>query len=102
MEKLLPTWVNNGVNAMFPIEVGVWGDQFADARKKFGNDVIGIGGMDKTVFRQDRAAVDKELERLRSLASLGGFLPCPDHRLMPGSDFELVKYYADKIKEIRI
>ena len=102
VEKLLPTWVNNGVNAMFPIEVGVWGDQFADARKKFGNDVIGIGGMDKTVFRQDRAAVDKELERLRALASLGGFLPCPDHRLMPGSDFELVKYYADKIKEIRI
>ena len=27
VEKLLPTWVNNGVNTMFPIEIGVWGDQ---------------------------------------------------------------------------
>jgi hypothetical protein len=58
--------------------------------------------MDKTAFRKDRAAVDAELERLTRLVSLGGFIPCPDHRLMPGSDFELVKYYAEKIKEIKI
>jgi hypothetical protein len=87
---------------MFPIEIGVWGDQFEAAREKFGNRVLGVGGMDKTVFRKDRAAVDAELERLTRLVSLGGFIPCPDHRLMPGSDFELVKYYAEKIKEIKI
>jgi uroporphyrinogen decarboxylase len=101
-DKLLPTWIENDVNVMFPIEIGVWGDQFEAAREKFGNRVLGVGGMDKTVFRKDRAAVDAELERLTRLVSLGGFIPCPDHRLMPGSDFELVKYYAEKIKEIKI
>ncbi len=101
-EKLLPTWVENGVNTMFPIEVGVWGDQFEPARKKFGNAVLGVGGMDKTALRRDRAAVDAEIERMKRLASLGGFIPCPDHRLMPGTKFELVQYYAEKIKEIRI
>ena len=45
-EKLLPTWVENGVNTMFPIEIGVWGDQFEPARKKFGQRVLGVGGMD--------------------------------------------------------
>ncbi len=99
-EKLLPTWYENGVNTMFPIEVGTWGDQFEPARKKFGNGMLGVGGMDKTALRKDKAAVDKELERMRHLASLGGFLPCPDHRLMPGTKFELVQYYADEIKKI--
>lgn len=100
--QLLPTWVENGVNVMFPIEVGVWGDQFEAARNRFGNRVLGVGGMDKTVFRRDRAAVDAELERVKRLVSLGGFIPCPDHRLMPGSRFELVQYYAEEIKKISL
>jgi uroporphyrinogen decarboxylase len=87
---------------MFPIEIGVWGDQFENARNKYGKGMLGVGGMDKTAFRKDRKAVDAEIERMKRLASLGGFIPCPDHRLMPGSDFELVKYYAEKIKEIKI
>lgn len=101
-EKVLPTWVENGVNTMFPIEIGVWGDQFESARNKFGKEVLGVGGMDKTAFRKDKAAVDAEIERMTRLAHLGGFIPCPDHRIMPGSKFELVQYYAEEIKKIKI
>ena len=101
-EKLLPIWFENGVNTMFPIEIGTWGDQFEAARNKYGKGMLGVGGMDKTVLRIDKAAVDRELERLRRLSAMGGFLPCPDHRLMPGTKFELVQYYAEKIKEIRL
>ena len=101
-EKLLPVWFENGVNTMFPIEIGVWGDQFEAARRKFGKEMRGVGGMDKTVLRQDKAAVDRELERMNRMVSLGGFLPCPDHRLMPGTKFELVQYYAEEIKKIRL
>ena len=101
-EQLLPVWFENGVNTMFPIEVGTWGDQFEPARKKFGPGMLGVGAMDKTVLREDKAAVDRELEKMRRLASLGGFIPCPDHRLMPGTKFELVQYYAEEIKKIRL
>ncbi len=100
VEKLLPVWVENGVNVMFPIEVGTWGDQFEKARKKYGEKVLGVGGMDKTVLRLDKAAVDREIEKMRRLTSLGGFIPCPDHRLMPGTKFELVQYYCEEIKKI--
>ena len=100
-DQLLSTWVENGVNTMFPIEVGVWGDQFAPAREKYGKSVLGVGGMDKTALRIDKDAVDRELERMQKLVALGGFIPCPDHRLMPGTKFELVQYYAEEIKKIK-
>ena len=101
-EQLLPVWFENGVNTMFPIEIGVWGDQFAPAREKFGKGMLGVGGMDKTALRKDKSAVDAELERMQRLAAMGGFIPCPDHRLMPGSKFELVQYYAEEIKKIKL
>ena len=101
-EKLLETWLESGVNIMFPIEVGTWGDQFEVARRKYGERILGVGGMDKTCLRLDRAAVDRELDRMKRLVSLGGFLPCPDHRLMPGSKFELVQYYAEEVKKIQL
>ena len=82
--RLVPAWFENGVNVMFPLEVGVWGDQFAAFRETYGPRLKGVGGFDKTCLRKDRAAVDAELERMKALVSLGGFLPCPDHRLMPG------------------
>lgn len=102
VEKLIPTWIENDVNVLFPIEIGIWGDQFEPARKKYGEKILGVGGMDKTAFRKDRAAVDAEIERMKRLFALGGFIPCPDHRLMPGSKFELVQYYADQIKNIKV
>jgi len=101
-DKLLPIWFETGVNTMFPIEVGVWGDQFAPAREKFGKEMRGVGGMDKTALREDKAAVDREIERMKRLTEMGGFIPCPDHKLMPGTKFELVQYYAEEIKKIRI
>ena len=102
VDALIPTWLENGVNVLFPIEVGVWGDQFGPARQKYGERILGVGGMDKTAFRKDRSAVDAEVERMSRLASDGGFIPCPDHRIMPGSKFELVQYYAEEIKKIKI
>ena len=101
-EALLPIWFENGVNTMFPIEIGVWGDQFEKARNTYGQGMLGVGGMNKVVLREDKAAVDKELERIKRLAAMGGFIPCPDHRLMPGTKFELVQYYAEEIKKIKI
>lgn len=99
-EKLLPIWFETGVNTMFPIEVGTWGDQFEPARHKFGPEILGVGGMNKIALRNDKAAVDIEIERMERLTALGGFIPCPDHRLMPGTKFELVQYYAEEIKKI--
>ena len=40
-QKLQRTWFESGVNILFPIEVGTWGDQFARARETFGREMLG-------------------------------------------------------------
>lgn len=100
IDKLVPIWLANGVNTMFPIEVGTWEAEITPWRKQYGKELRGVGGMDKRVFALDYAAVDKELERLKPMIELGGYIPCPDHRLPPESKWENVQYYCEKFREM--
>ena len=95
IDKLLPIWLKNGVNTMFPIEVGTWNASIGNWRAQYGSALKGVGGMDKRVFSRDRAAVEAEIERLKPLVDLGGYIPCPDHRIPPDAKYELVAYYCE-------
>lgn len=98
-EKLMPTWVNNGINIMWPIEVGTWGGNFAPYREKYGKKLRGMGGVRKHAMAEDKAAVDREVERMKPLVELGGYIPCPDHSLPQGCKWELVQYYVERMFE---
>ena len=98
VDLLLPVWLDNGVNTMFPIEVGTWNASIAPWRARYGRELRGVGGMDKRVFARDRAAVDAEIERLKPLVALGGYIPCPDHRIAPDAEFDLVRYYCGRFR----
>lgn len=99
IDALIPTWFENGVNTMFPIEVGTWQASIAPWREKYGPELRGVGGMDKKVFAYDYAAIDAEIERLKPLVELGGYIPCPDHRLAPDAKWENVQYYCDRMRK---
>jgi len=98
IDTLIPTWIENGVNTMFPIEVGTWGADIAPWREKYGKELRGVGGMDKRVFAYDYADVDREVERLKPLIDLGGFIPCPDHLLAPDAKYDNVCYYCERMR----
>lgn len=98
IDSLLPIWLENGVNTMFPIEVGTWHASIGPWREQYGRDLRGVGGMDKKVFAMDRAAVDAEIERLKPLIELGGYIPCPDHRIPPDAKWDNVCYYAERMR----
>lgn len=100
IDLLLPIWLKNGVNTMFPIEVGTWNASIAPWREQYGRELRGVGGMNKVVFSRDREAVDAEVERLKKLIALGGYIPCPDHRIAPDAKFELVQYYCRQMQEL--
>jgi len=99
IDTLVPIWLENGVNTMFPIEVGTWDAEITPWREKYGKELRGVGGMNKNVFSRDKAAVDTEVERLKKLTALGGFIPCPDHRIAPDAKWELVQYYTDSMRK---
>ncbi|UCC65029.1 MAG: hypothetical protein JSV36_08325 [Anaerolineae bacterium] len=98
IDTLVPIWLENGVNTMFPIEVGVWDASIRPWREQYGRQLRGVGGVDKRVFARDRAAVDAEVERQKPLVELGGYIPCPDHRLAPDARWENVQYYCDRMR----
>ncbi len=100
IDALVPIWIANGVNTMFPIEVGTWNASIAPWRAAYGRELRGVGGMDKRVFARGRAAVDEEIERLRPLVALGGFIPCPDHRIAPDAEWDTVRYYTDRMRAV--
>lgn len=97
IDELVPIWLKNGVNTMFPIEVGTWNASIRPWREQYGRELRGIGGMDKKVFAYDYAAIDEEVERLKPLVALGGYIPCPDHRIAPDAKWENVQYYCEKM-----
>ncbi len=100
IDSLIPIWLENGVNTMFPIEVGTWNANIKPWREKYGKQIRGVGGMNKTVFARDYAAIDAEIERLKALVALGGYIPCPDHRIAPDAKWENVQYYCDKMHRV--
>ncbi len=100
IDALIPTWLQNGVNTMFPIEVGTWQASIAPWRRQYGRDLRGVGGMNKNVFARDFAAVDAEIERLKPLVDLGGYIPCPDHRIAPDARWDNVRYYCDQMRSL--
>lgn len=99
IDELVPVWLENGVNTMFPIEVGTWHASFDNWRRIYGRDLRGVGGMDKRVFAQDYAAVDREIERLKPIVDMGGYIPCPDHRIPPDAKWENVQYYCERFRK---
>lgn len=98
IDQLVPVWLENGVNTMFPIEVGTWNASLAPWRAKYGRALRGVGGMDKRVFAADFKAVDAEIERLKPLIDAGGYIPCPDHRIAPDAKWDNVRYYCDRFR----
>jgi hypothetical protein len=100
IDKLIPTWFTNGVNTMFPIEVGVWNASIAPWREQYGRELRGVGGANKVVLARDYAAIDAEVERLRILVDLGGYIPCFDHRIPPDALWENVQYYTERMHQV--
>jgi len=47
--------------------------------------------MNKHIFGEDYSAIDKEIERFKPLVELGGFIPCPDHRISPTAKWKNVQ-----------
>lgn len=96
--ELTDKLVEAGADGHYPLEIN--SGSHPELIQKRHPKLALIGGIDKRVLSQDRAAIDKELAKLPPLLEHGGFIPALDHRVQPDVPMSHYQYYVEKKKEI--
>ena len=96
---LLPSWLDVGLNTMFPWEVNGGGHPGA-ALDKWGPELRVMGGVDKTILAKGPEKIKEYVESLDPYVKAGGFIPFCDHRCPPDVSQEDYLYYLDLKEEL--
>lgn len=100
IDKLVPLWLEAGINCMFPIEVGTWGGDPVAFRRQYGQQLLLMGGFDKHVLAADREAIVREIERLAPLVDEGGYIPFCDHLVPPDVPLENYLFFLETARTV--
>jgi uroporphyrinogen decarboxylase len=100
VEQMVPLWLRDGVDIIFPLEVGTWRADPVAYRREYGKRIRMFGGVDKHVIPRGQEAIRAELERLVPLVAEGGYIPIPDHRIPPSCSLEQFRTYTRVFKEV--
>jgi uroporphyrinogen decarboxylase len=97
VSKLIPLWLEAGVNGVWPFEVQC-GMDVVSLGKQYGNDLLMVGGIDKRVLSQGKKEIDEEIRRIYPLLSKGGYIPWTDHSIPPNVPLENFLYYMTRLE----
>jgi hypothetical protein len=87
---LVPIWVDEGVRAIWPLEVAA-GLDARQLRREFGRDLVLAGNLDRHALAEGKRAVAAEVrDRVPGLLAEGGYFPAPDGPVH--SEVELAVY----------
>ena len=95
---IVDQWIEAGYICQFPIEIAAGTDPVI-LRKKYGEQVLLIGGVNKHALIKGKKTIDTELKKLEPLINQGGFIPHLDHRCSPDITFENYLYYLEQKKK---
>lgn len=98
--KLVPLWLEAGVNCMFPLEIGSWGADPVQYRRQYGKDLLIMGGFDKHILQGSQTAIEQEVRRLAPLVEEGGYIGFCDHRVPPDVPLENYLFFLKTIREV--
>jgi uroporphyrinogen decarboxylase len=98
LDKIIPLWLEGGINFVYPNEVAA-GNDVVQLRQKYGRQMRLVGGIDKRSLAKGEAAIRVELEQRLSLVSDGGYLPSVDHSVPPDISFENYMKYLEFYRE---
>jgi uroporphyrinogen decarboxylase len=94
IRRILPFFLEGGINTMFPFEVngsGHPGELFAE----YGPELRIMGGFDKMALGAGRESIDRYMKSIVPLVERGGYIPFCDHRCPPNVKVEDYLYYLD-------
>lgn len=101
-DVLIPLLLEGGVTGIWPLEQASGPEMNPVAlRKKYGNDLALMGGIDKRALAKDKKSIEAELTgKLPYLLSSGGYIPFVDHNIPPDIPFDNFKYYMELKKRL--
>jgi len=99
IRKLIPLWLECGVNVFGPLEAAAGMDVVA-LRAEYGRAIGMLGGFDKRILAAGREEIRRELERLRPVIEGGGYICGCDHGVPPDVPFENYRCFVDGLKAI--
>jgi uroporphyrinogen decarboxylase len=100
IDKLIPLWLEAGVNCMFPVEVGTWGADPIGLRQQYGQDLLMMGGFDKRILARSKEEIEAEVHRLTPLVEEGGYIGFCDHLVPPDVPLGNYLYYLETVREV--
>ncbi|HUT34487.1 MAG TPA: uroporphyrinogen decarboxylase family protein [Planctomycetota bacterium] len=99
MTKLIPLFIEAGLDGMLPFEVAA-GMDVVKTREAFPKLRI-LGGIDKRALYGTKADIDRELKaRLPAMFRSGGYIPTLDHHAPPEVSYGNFRYYLRRCREI--
>ena len=97
---VIPAFLDAGLNCMYPMEPAA-GMDVVEVRKKHGDRIMMLGGIDKHVLRVSKEAIRQELEyKMQPLMRTGGMVFGLDHRIPNGTPLDHYRYYVRTAREI--
>jgi len=102
VEPLVPGLIEAGMDCLQAMEVKA-GMDLPTLYKRFGDKIAFFGGLDvRTLIANDRAAIDKELvTKITPVAAGGGgYILHTDHSEPPEVDYETMRYFIDRGREV--
>lgn len=101
IESLIPPLIEAGIDCLQPLEIKA-GMDLVKVKKKFGDRIALIGGMDaRELISNDLERVKKELETKLPEAMVGsGYILQVDHSVSHEVSYETYKYFVERGLEI--
>jgi uroporphyrinogen decarboxylase len=97
IHKLIPIWLDSGINMLWPFEVQA-GMDVLDIRRTYGHDLIIGGGIDKRALIPGGDVMRREVDRVMPLVTDGGYLPELDHSVPPDVSWPNFVEYVEYLK----
>jgi uroporphyrinogen decarboxylase len=98
VHRLIPVWLDAGLNFLYPFERQA-GMDVLEVRRRYGRRLRIWGGVDKRALARGPSDIDAELERLKPLIREGGYIPHTDHSCPPDISFANYCHYLRRLLE---
>jgi hypothetical protein len=97
IHKLIPIWLEAGLDHLWPFEVQA-GMDVLEVRATYGHDLAIMGGIDKRAVAKGGDAMRAEVDRVMPLVEDGGFIPELDHTAPPDISWANFSGYIEYLK----